>query len=230
MQFPCSYLQALQPGGHLCLIYDNEADQMAAIVPYLQEGLARREHCVYMTNEQTIAQVAAALCRGGLEATDLTRQGRLEILTAHTTYLRNGRFAPSTMIEFVDTLVSQALHRGFAGLRCTGQMTWALDSDAKELMEYEALLNAVFRKRPVTTLCQYNMLRFSPGICENVLRTHPQTIHDGHLCENLYYEPPDFVLSQNGDMLRIRWMLTKLKNAHITTGHATEHVSGRTMW
>ncbi len=43
-------LAEVGPGEHLCLIYETEAEQMAAAVPFVQLGLARNECCVYFAD------------------------------------------------------------------------------------------------------------------------------------------------------------------------------------
>ena len=41
-------LCGLRAGQHCCLVYESIAEQMAAVVPFVWEGLARKECCVYI--------------------------------------------------------------------------------------------------------------------------------------------------------------------------------------
>ncbi len=54
-------LTKLKQGDHICLIYENSAEQMAAAVPFMKDGLARGERCLYIADDRTVEAVALAL-------------------------------------------------------------------------------------------------------------------------------------------------------------------------
>src|SRR5262249_37057705 len=120
-----------------------------AAVPFLRAGLAQGERCVYIADERTTEEVAQALAAGGVNVPGECARGALELLTRRESYLRSGRFDPRRMIEFLGQAVEEALAAGFAGLRATGEMTWALGAEVTSecLLEYEALLNDFFPGR-----------------------------------------------------------------------------------
>ena len=39
-------LDELQPGDHLCMLYDSDAERTDAAVQFLRDGLARGERCL----------------------------------------------------------------------------------------------------------------------------------------------------------------------------------------
>ena len=59
-------MAALKPGDHLCLIYETELEQVAGVIPYLQDGLARHERCLYIVDDRAVDRAAAWLRLGGL--------------------------------------------------------------------------------------------------------------------------------------------------------------------
>jgi signal transduction histidine kinase/ActR/RegA family two-component response regulator len=204
---------SIQPGEHLCLVYENGAEQLAAAVPFLRAGLAQGERCVYIADERTTEDVAQALAAGGVNVSGECARGALRLLTGRETYLRSGRFDPRRMIEFLGEAVEEALAGGFAGLRATGEMTWALGPEitADCLTEYEALLNDFFPKQRALGLCQYSRSRFPPAVLREVLRTHPVAVLGSRACRNPYYEPPRMVLGQQSAAEQVDWMIAQLR-------------------
>src|SRR4051812_26727460 len=105
-------LGELRHGDHLCLVYDGPDDQMAAAVPFIAGGLSAGECCVYVADDRTPAEVAAALAAAGVDVAEEQRRGALRLLTGHDTDLD-----PAAMIDFLSRAVEQALAEGFAGFR-----------------------------------------------------------------------------------------------------------------
>ena len=56
----------IPPGAHLCLVYDTAEEQLAAVVPYIEDGLARRDRCVYIVDERSVDEIELALGRAGV--------------------------------------------------------------------------------------------------------------------------------------------------------------------
>ena len=137
------------------------------------------------------------------------------------TYLKSGAFDPQAMIDFLRSAQAQALTDGFSGLRVVGEMTWALGPEigCDRLIEYEALLNDFLANSRSIVACQYNRVRFDLAIIHDVLRTHPIAVLGDQVCPNPYYEPPEFVLSQEPRATaefkreRVVWWIAQLKRA-----------------
>src|SRR5919201_2126367 len=118
-------LAHLRPGDHMCLVCENPDEQLATAVSFLKDGLARGERCVYVVDECTAAEVAAAFTAVGVDVPRAVAAGALVLATKRETYLRGGAFEPVAMITFQDERAQQALAEGYAALRVTGEMTWA---------------------------------------------------------------------------------------------------------
>jgi signal transduction histidine kinase len=208
-------LSRVQPGDHICLIYESPDEQMAAAVPFVKDGLARSERCVYIVDERTAAEVEAALAAAGVDVPRAVEAGALVLATQRETYLRGGVFDPPAMVAFLDESTEQALAEGYAALRVTGEMTWALGAEVgcDRLVEYEARLNQFFPGSRALAICQYNKARFGPAVVRSVLRTHPVAILGDQVCPNLYYEPPEVVLNQRPEADGVNWMIAQLKRA-----------------
>ncbi len=205
----------LHQGDHVCLIYETAAEQLAATVPFVRDGLERGERTLYIIDESTLREVAAALAEGGIDVEHEVGRGALVLATKREAYLHSGMFDPQGMIRFLRQTAEAAVAEGYTGLRITGEMTWALgpEKGCERVVEYEALLNEYFPGSGALAICQYNRERFAPEVIHDVLRTHPIAILGQQVCPNLYYEPPEMVLGNQSMPHKVAWMISQLQKA-----------------
>ncbi|HWP58497.1 MAG TPA: MEDS domain-containing protein [Candidatus Acidoferrales bacterium] len=58
---------ALRPGDHLCLFYNRDpAEQMPALVPFIQDGLRRDEQFIYIADDQTVEELLCINARDAM--------------------------------------------------------------------------------------------------------------------------------------------------------------------
>lgn len=209
-------LGTLRPGDHLCLIYETPEEQFAAAIPFVRDGLAQEQQCLYVADERTVDEVRAALGAAGVDVDAEERWGALRIATKRQTYLKDGIFDPEAMINLLRAATLEAVGRGYKALRVTGEMTWALGPElgTGRLIEYETLLNGFFPGSRALAICQYNRRRFSAAIIHGVLRTHPIAILGGQVCRNPYFESPDPALEAKPMAERVEWMMGQLRQFH----------------
>src|ERR1700733_4976531 len=119
----------LHRGDHACLLYETSDDQLAAMVPFFKDGLARNERCLYVADDRTVDEVKAYLSEAGIDVSSEIGAGRLDGLNKGQTYLKDGAFDPDAMIAFLGNTLDETMADGFAGLRGAGEMTWALGSE-----------------------------------------------------------------------------------------------------
>ncbi len=126
--------------------------------------------------------------------------GQLVIQSAKEVYLVDGVFRPDMMIEMLGRETAAALDAGYAALRVTGEMAWALAGDpgSERLVEYEALLNKFYATGVKSySICQYDQRRFDADLLLDVLHTHPSVLLDTEGFDNskMYYVPPEAFLT-----------------------------------
>jgi PAS domain S-box-containing protein len=215
-------LTELKQGDHICLIYETMAEQLAAAVPFLKQGLAQGERrCLYVAGHPSVEMIAQALAAAGVDVGHEREQGTLWMPTKEESYLKGGKFDPQAMIDFLRQAQTQALADGFTGLRAAGEMSWALGPEisSDQLIEYEALFNDFMANSRSIILCLYNRSHFDPAVIHDVLRTHPIAILGDLVCPNPYYEPPALVLapeqqaSAEFKRKRAAWWIAQLKRA-----------------
>jgi PAS domain S-box-containing protein len=215
-------LGKLKHGDHICLIYENPAEQLAVAVPFIRDGLDRGERCLYIADDCIIDEVVQALVAAGVDVAQKRERGALRFVTSQDTYFRTGEFDPQTMLNLIRQAETEALRDGFSGLRLTGEPTWSFGPEpgCDRLIEYEALLNHCPRFSKSVVLCQYNHSRFGVPCIHDVLRTHPVAILGDQVCPNPYYELPELVLRKDQPGMtpelrakRVDWWIAQLKQA-----------------
>lgn len=211
-------IRSLKQGDHACLFYDGKDDLLATLVPFIQEGLARGERCVYLSDPMSILNVRDALTAAGTKVTLETERDAL-VLMSERTHLVNGRFEPAAMIRTVEAVLADSLQAGFKGLRGIGDAMWELgtSSDLETFLEYEKTLDGLFKNRPFTALCLYRRFSVAPGYLGHTLHMHEVAVLDGHVClQNRYYNPsakPGRLYDDPYDVGSLHEMCENLKKA-----------------
>lgn len=202
----------LGPGDHLCCLYETEEEHRAVLTPFLRQGLERGEKVLYIVDARTAEAVIGYLRDEGLDAESYLDRGQLTILTADEAYLKQGVFDPDGMIALLRTETEQALAEGYAALRVTGEMSWALRGlpGSERLIEYEAKLNEFLPGSKCLAICQYDRRAFDPELLLDVLSTHPAALVGAEFYDNFYYMPPAEFLSHEPRAAQLRHWVENL--------------------
>jgi PAS domain S-box-containing protein len=192
-------ISKLKPGDHLCCIYETEEEHRALLTPYLRQGLERNEKVVYIVDARTGEAVLDYLRQSGLDTRPFLDKGQLVILSVADAYMREGAFIPDRMISFLRQETDRTVGEGYAALRVTGEMSWALRRlpGSNHLIEYESKLNSFLPGSRCLALCQYDKRRFPPELLLQVLATHPIAVIGTETFENVHYISPEVFLAQD---------------------------------
>jgi hypothetical protein len=90
-------------------------------------GLKQNEQCIYIAEDNSIPRIYRELENIGVDVDVAQKRDALRIVTKHETYLRHGIFEPEKMVGDLNNEVKYSMEHGFAGLRASGEMSWALD-------------------------------------------------------------------------------------------------------
>ena len=195
-----SELEQTEVSRHKCLIYDGHpSEQIPVIAPLLIDGLQRNLRCLYLGSPEMVEMMESALLERGLDLHQEIQRSAI-IFSSDRGHLKNGDFDPAAMISLLRTLIDEAVKDGFAGLCATGDMWWELGTEKnfQRLLEYEALLEKVFREKPLQGICQYHKDLVPSCAIQDALLTHRSAyIGDTLHQENLYYMPPELLLDLN---------------------------------
>src|SRR6267142_1614800 len=183
----------LKDGDHLCLFYEkNPAEQMPALIPFIQDGLSKDEQFIYIADDQTVDELADRLERSGINIAPEIDRGALKLWTRKE-WRQPGRLSAKKKSLQVLDFINEAANTGFKGSRFAVEMTWALGPDIgpAALEAWEATLNTIFVPGFHGRItCQYNRSRLSPEVMLAAFRTHPLAILGEHVYPNWFYEAP----------------------------------------
>lgn len=204
-------ISRMQPGDHYCGIYRTDEDHRAIIVDFVRDGVARGEKMFYIVNIHTAAQLASVLADAGVDVDPLLDRGQLVIMSAKEAYLREGQFDPDRMIGLLGAETEKALSEGYAALRATGEMTWALAGEpgSERLVEYESQLNRFFPGRKCYAVCQYDHRRFDAEMLVDIMCSHPKVLYGRQGFDNsrMYFVPPEsFLAGDRQNAMLDRWL------------------------
>jgi hypothetical protein len=188
-----SHRMKYQQGDHVCTLYSNRDEQMAAAIDYLRAGLERGERCLYVCCEHTPDEFRAGLRAAGIDVEAEEARGALILMTKHDGHLNGGSFDPDKMISMLHGAVKDSLDAGFAGLCAAGDMSWLLDeaNGSERIAEYEARLNEFYPSQKALGLCLYNRSKLPPATLDHGLATHPHVRIAGNVVlQNPFYEEP----------------------------------------
>lgn len=209
-------IERMQPGDHYCAMYRSDEDHRAVIVDFIKAGVARNEKMFYLVNLQSAEQLRAKLTAAGIDVQALLDKGQLVILTAKEAYLRDGQFDPDRMMALLGEEADKAVAEGYAALRATGEMTWALAGEpgSERLVEYESRVNDFFAThKHCYGLCQYDRRRFDSEMLIDILHTHPNVLFGKEAFDNsqMYYVPPAAFLERDRQSATLDTWLKNLK-------------------
>ena len=156
-----------------------------------------------------------ALQAQGVDTRSESERGAL-VLSSDQSHLVGGKFYPEKMIERLIALIDGATKEGFEGLFATGDMKWELGAtdNFDRLLEYEALLELVFRQKPLRGVCQYHRDLVPARAVRDALVTHRSVYVDETLNrDNWFYVPPEMLLdasNASADSKQSEWMCQQI--------------------
>jgi signal transduction histidine kinase len=171
---------------HPCLIYQTNAELEQAFVPYFQAGLVLGQRCLYFVDENPKQFAVDAMRAGAFDIDKYIDSGAFQVLTTKDAHLQHGYFEEQKMLAYWLEALEISQQSGFPGLRAAVEMTWALSGQpgCEGLPSYEAKLNHLFDRHPVTVICSYRRDKFSSEMIKSIIHAHPIVMADGAVLQN----------------------------------------------
>jgi len=185
-----THMSGLRMHDHICMAYTDREQQITAIAYYMKAGLELGEKCLYVSDKPTSEFVLKVLNDTGIDVEALVAKGAIEVALPEEVYLRKGYFDPDDVISLGRSIITDALQKGFKGLRCACDMTWAktYKITPKALLDYESKVNCLFEDNLVS-ICQYNTHLFDEQTLDTLLKTHPVSVYGGSVVHNPQFAP-----------------------------------------
>ena len=161
-------------GSHFCQFYKTKQDMTDIVVPYFRAGLEGNEHCVWVTSDfLTTSDALEALAQGVPRFSDYLARKQIEVFPHTDWYLKGGRFDLTRTLDMWMAKHDEALARGFAGLRVSGNPYWIDNKkDWDDFAAYEAAINGVIRGTKLLVLCTYSLEKCGVVEILDVVRNH----------------------------------------------------------
>jgi PAS domain S-box-containing protein len=160
-------------GTHFCQFYQTKQDLIETLVPYFQAGLKNNEFCMWVTaDDLTVAEGRKAMVKAIKGFSTYIKKGQIEILPYTEWYLKEGSFDSGRVLDGWVEKLNQALKKGYAGLRLTGNTFWLEKKDRHSFADYEETVNNVIGNYKMVALCTYSLEKCSAAEIVDVIRNH----------------------------------------------------------
>jgi MEDS: MEthanogen/methylotroph, DcmR Sensory domain len=189
---------AFGPNRHICAFFNSVDEQHRVLRPYIREGFADGDKAFHYVDPERQDEHLRWLAGAGVNVTEATNTGQLEVRPWQGSTLEGGRFDLETWLSTFEEVLQSGPAAGYGQTRFFGHMEWALTGlpGTEDLMEYETRVNYVIPKYEDTVVCTYDLTKFGASAAMDALRTHPVVIIGGLLQENPFYVSPDQLLSE----------------------------------
>ncbi len=160
---------------HEALFYDDDDGFVAALTPFLADGLRDGDAVVAAVTGHNI---------------DLLRQGlggdadQVNFIDRDAWYVR-----PASTIAGWAGLLNTAQARGQRSMRIIGEVAFGSGPRHDTWIRYESAINDVFAAAPAWIICPYDTRRLPDRIIDGARRTHPVVAAGRREPSELYQEP-----------------------------------------
>ena len=160
-------------GTHFCNFYESGKDLLDMLVSYFKAGLEENEFCVWVVSEPLSEQEVWDGLRQAVPDFDRYLSKRsIEVFDGRAWYLKGGAFDSKRVLTAWDEKIVQALDRGYAGLRASGNTAWLHKKDWSAFSEYEGLITGSVAGKPALVLCTYALASCGATEVLDVVGTH----------------------------------------------------------
>ena len=166
---------------HRVLTYGSDEEFIAAVIPFLEEGV-EQSHCVAVV----LTGAKQRLVRAALG----DRSGLVDFAGWEDWYR-----SPQEALRRYGELVKQKIELGAVWIRVVAEAAWdCTDPDIETWNRYESLVNLAFASSPATIICTYDERAFSAELLADALRTHPEIAHGRETTASASYRGPEDLL------------------------------------
>jgi len=160
-------------GTHFCQFYETSQDLIETLVPYLREGLAAREFCMWITSPPLQVEEAKAALRAAVpDLDDYIARGQIEILDYREWYTKWGEFRADEVLQGWVDKHNEAVRRGYEGLRLTGNTFWLEQTVWEDFSKYEEKINDIIGQYRMLAICTYSLEKCGALEIADVIANH----------------------------------------------------------
>lgn len=161
-------------GSHFCQFYTTRKDLLDTLIPYFRAGLENNEFCVLVTSEFLTKEDAINTMQKAIPGfSGYLNKKQIEIFPYTDWYLKGGYFDLNRTLDMWREKHDEALSRGFAGMRVSGNPYWIDNKkDWDDFTSYEAEINKVIGGTKLLVLCTYSLQKCGVPEIIDVVKNH----------------------------------------------------------
>lgn len=169
-------------GSHFCQFYRTRKDLCDILVPYFRAGLENNERCIWVTSDFLDREAALKALRKGVPGfSGYLAKGQIEVFPYTDWYLIGGSFDLKRTLAMWMEKHEEALSRGFAGVRVSGNPYWIDNKkDWDDFACYEAEINNVIGGTKLLVLCTYSLEKCGVVEIMDVMKNHEFALAMNH--------------------------------------------------
>jgi HD-GYP domain-containing protein (c-di-GMP phosphodiesterase class II) len=162
-------------GKHNLIVYNSINKLEDNIGIYFNENHKSGMKLFYIYNKFPSKTVLNGLTKYNIDLDYLIDSGEMKLTDFNEDYSDNASFDADEVISELEEEAKTALNEGFKGLCAVEEMSWLLDNNINisELLKYEALLNPLVMKSPLTVTCLYDYKKMNISLLTNLKKLHP---------------------------------------------------------
>jgi len=151
------FVRALEPASHSIFFYECPEEKHETLFTFLQDGFEKGRGAIYITGQETPAQIRESMEKFGICAKTLEKEGTLKIINYDQCYIIDGKVDPPKIFAFGRKLFTEAMEKGLKGLNGCGEAACFFQhGKERDLVQYELECGRKFRL-DVTALCAYDV-------------------------------------------------------------------------
>lgn len=161
-------------GTHFCQFYATKKDLLDSLIPYFRAGLEHNEFCVLVTSDFLTKQEVLRVMKKEIKGfSSYVENRQIEIFPYTDWYLKGGKFDLKRTLKMWMEKHDEALSRGFAGMRVSGNPYWIDNKkDWDDFAAYEAEINNVIGGTKLLVLCTYSLQKCGVPEIIDVVKNH----------------------------------------------------------
>ncbi|MCA1940243.1 MAG: MEDS domain-containing protein [Caenispirillum bisanense] len=182
-------LGSIQPGTHVCFIYDSVDQRLDALGRIMAGVLRGGGSTTYFACDTDLDVIRDHLTQRGVPV-DLLAEPTFGVKPARSVYTPGGRFDKEHMLQQLRDGYDRGRAQVGGTVFFTGEMEWALAPDLPgrdQLVAYEQAVNTVIRTHPFSAICQYDAAAFDGELLFEIVKAHPLMLVRNQILANPYY-------------------------------------------
>ncbi len=160
-------------GTHLCHFYKTKEDLTDILALYFKSGLQNNEYCIWVTSEPLHEKdVEEAMNKVLPDFQTYLNKGQIEIISYDAWYAADDGFDREQVLQGWIEKLNQALNKGYAGLRLTGNLHRIKKKEWDSLIHYEHEVNRAIGKYRILAICSYPLVKCGAKEIMDVVSNH----------------------------------------------------------